>query len=198
MNWRQCYLKLLLDCDVDCCCCCLCSQQSLVTVSWLGTSFHTLYYAPVMKICLFPWFKADSFVRFISLSWLLWSLRTWNILLQALRTYKISSEKSDVILTGFPLEVFNILSLFYTLTAVLPMMFLLLSVWCSETSSVHVSISLFSLGTFSSMILLKMWSTPLTWVFSLFCAYGLKVAFSWYLTLPFLCCFIFVFFVYLV
>lgn len=51
------------------------------------------------------------FVEYISLDWLLKSLRVWNALLQIFLGFKVSIGKSDIILVGFSLHVTYIFSL---------------------------------------------------------------------------------------
>jgi hypothetical protein len=71
----------------------------------------------------------ESFAGITSLSWHLWSLRACMTSVQGLLAFRVSVEKSDVILIGMPLYVtwlfpftaFNIISLFCTFSVLIIM-----------------------------------------------------------------------------
>lgn len=168
--------SFLLPAQNNASCTFLCVFLFFVGFFFFHINFFFFKADSVMENFLSPLVKADSFVRFISLGWLQVSCRTWNTLLQALLIFKISSEKSDVILTGFssichlwgfPLEAFNRLSLFCMFNVVLTMTCRGDFLSCSclfgvlIISSTYVGMSLLSLGKFSSMILLKSRFMPL-------------------------------------
>lgn len=86
----------------------------------------------------------DDFAGHSSLDWPLWLFKTGNALLEAFPAFKVSTEKSAVILIGLPLYVtcefcrliaFNIFSLFCILNVSTVIYwdfsFLVLSIWCA-------------------------------------------------------------------
>lgn len=46
----------------------------------------------------------DSFDGFTSLDWHLWSLRVYRVSVQALLTFRVSTEKSGAVVMALPLE----------------------------------------------------------------------------------------------
>lgn len=77
-----------------------------------------------MESFYFSFNYGEYFCRYIKLCWSSKSFNIWNALIKALLAFILSTQKSAVILVGFPmyvtcvfsLAIFNILSLFYILS----------------------------------------------------------------------------------
>ena len=128
------------------------------------------------NILVSPSMLNESFAGCSSLGGHLCSLRVWMTSDQALLAFIVSIEKSGVILIGLILYVtwhffhvaFNILSLLCALS-------ILIIIWWEDflfwshlfgvlwAFCTFIAISFFMLGKFSSMILLKTFSGPLSW-----------------------------------
>lgn len=96
------------------------------------------------RLFFFLQLREDDFAGHCSLDWPLWLFKTGNALLEAFPAFKVSTEKSAVILIGLPLYVtcefcrliaFNIFSLFCILNVSTVIYwdfsFLVLSIWCA-------------------------------------------------------------------
>lgn len=144
------------------------------------------------KAFLFPSAMGVDFAGHSSQDWPLWLFKTGNALLEVFPAFKVSTEKSAVILIGLPLCVtccfcrltaFNIFSLLCILNCdILGFFFPGIVYLVCYVVLLSVCVSFLSF-----MILLHIWSLPLTCdLLAHLCLYFEDLVFSWCPTFPLL------------